>query len=164
MDDQLCAYAGGMAAIGENNNCGHQDLNACNGVGSGFPEPVMYTTAMRPKLMPFLNRRWKRGRTRVEPQFDQLVNEDKNYRTVLSTAAALGASVESARIGKIALWVAVGSMAVAAVTLIVTEHGGHSLLAMLADCVGQLFSWFVGLVEWSPKSDPAVHALLAACD
>lgn len=93
---------------------------------------------------------------RSEDQFDQLLDEDKSYRTVLSTTAALGASVESARIGKTALWVAGGSMAVAAVSLIMTEPGGHSMLAMLADCVGQLISWFVGLIEWSPRYHPAI--------
>ncbi len=52
-------------------------------------------------------------------QFKQLLEEDKNYRTVLSTAAALGSSVESAQMGRNALLVAGVSMVVALVTLLV---------------------------------------------
>lgn len=90
--------------------------------------------------------------TRSKEQFEQLLEEDQNYRTVLSTTAALGASTESAKIGRRALFVAACSMAVAGVTLILTEPGVNSIWAMLADSVSCLFSWFVGFIEWPQSS------------
>jgi hypothetical protein len=68
-------------------------------------------------------------------QFEQLLEEEKNYRTVLSTAAALGASTESARIGRRALFVAGCSMAVAVVTLIITQPGDASLWSVAFEWV-----------------------------
>ena len=66
-------------------------------------------------------------------QFEELLEEDKNYRVVLSTAAALGASTESARIGRRALFVACCSMAVAGVALLISEPGDASLWSMLVE-------------------------------
>ncbi|MBA6413979.1 hypothetical protein H2508_12735 [Parahaliea sp. F7430] len=66
-------------------------------------------------------------------QFRQLLEEDKNYRAVLATAAALGASAESARIGNRALVVAGCSMAVASVTLLISELGDASLWSMFTE-------------------------------
>lgn len=70
-------------------------------------------------------------------EFHRLLEEDENYRSVLSTAAALGASMESARIGYRALVVAGASMLVAGMTLLVTEPGGASLWSILIEWLRQ---------------------------
>lgn len=70
-------------------------------------------------------------------QFKQMLEEDKNYRTVLSTAAALGSTTESAQIGRKALLVAWCSMVVASLTLLVTQPSNASLLSTLMDWLRQ---------------------------
>ncbi|HJT90681.1 MAG TPA: hypothetical protein VJ777_01890, partial [Mycobacterium sp.] len=61
---------------------------------------------------------WAREDQRAE--LGRLCSMDRDYRDVLSTAASLGASAHASRSGRIALLVAVASLAVAAATLVVT--------------------------------------------
>lgn len=70
------------------------------------------------------------GRQR-DAGFGQLLKEAESYRTVLSTVAALGASVNTARTGRIALAVAIGSMIVAMFALLVTPTSDSSLWSTL---------------------------------
>lgn len=71
-----------------------------------------------------------------DADFQRLLDEDETYRTVLSTAASLGASADSARSGCLALVVAIGSMIVAAITLLVTQPGDASLWSKLVEWLG----------------------------
>lgn len=67
----------------------------------------------------------------VDSGFQELLEEDKSYRTVLSTAAALGASADAAKTGRLALLVAAGSSIVAIISLLITEPGDASLWSRL---------------------------------
>ncbi len=70
-------------------------------------------------------------RARQERDFARLVDSDRDLRDILSTVASLGASVDSFRLGRSALWVAVASLAVAIGTMLVAEVGPTSLLGWL---------------------------------
>lgn len=61
----------------------------------------------------------------------RLESADRDYRSILSTAASLGASADSYKLGRIALWVAISSLAVALVTLLFSELSGHSVLGLI---------------------------------
>lgn len=71
-----------------------------------------------------------------DAEFRRLLQEDETYRTVLSTAASLGASADAARTGRLALVVAVGSMIVATMTLLVTQPGDASLWSGFVEWLG----------------------------
>ncbi len=68
----------------------------------------------------------------------ELVEFDAEYREVLSTVASLGASLDSRRVQRVAIWVSAASLVVALVTLWATQNpppdlivGGCSFLGML---------------------------------
>jgi hypothetical protein len=67
-------------------------------------------------------------RNRQGEQFKTLIAADRDYREILSTVASLGASADAFRTGRVALWVALGSLGVALVTLLVTDVAGHTML------------------------------------
>jgi hypothetical protein len=68
-----------------------------------------------------------------------LAMADKDYRDILSTVASLGATVETSRIGRIAVWIAVASLAVSAVTLLVSGVERESPLVAIRDWLSSLF-------------------------
>ncbi|MBV1778694.1 hypothetical protein KRR55_06150 [Paeniglutamicibacter sp. ABSL32-1] len=70
-----------------------------------------------------------------EEQFRQLIEQDSDYRDVLSTVASLGASAEDTRLGRRALLVAGVSLVVSLVTLLVTGPGDDSLWSQLLEYV-----------------------------
>lgn len=55
-----------------------------------------------------------------EERFQHLLETDRNYRDILSTAASLGGSVDTYRMGRLALFVALASLIVAITTLFLT--------------------------------------------
>ncbi|GAA1778343.1 hypothetical protein GCM10009681_56610 [Luedemannella helvata] len=63
----------------------------------------------------------------VRSGFEELVADDAAYRDVLLTVATLGSSAESSRVGKIALWVALVSLAVAAITFLFADMGDNTI-------------------------------------
>ncbi|WP_323773608.1 hypothetical protein [Alcanivorax sp.] len=73
----------------------------------------------------------------LDSGFKELLEEDESYRTVLSTAAALGASADAAKTGTLALLVAAGSAIVAAISLLITEPGDASLWSRLTSTLEQ---------------------------
>ena len=83
-------------------------------------------------------------------QFKELLEEGENYRTVLSTAAALGSSTESAKIGRRALFVAGCSVLVAVATLLTTDLSNTSIWSAFVAWVQQRSSswwlYFSGLL------------------
>ncbi|WP_433530309.1 hypothetical protein ACQPYA_29750 [Micromonospora sp. CA-263727] len=66
-------------------------------------------------------------RKRQKEWFEELTAADRDYRDILSTVASLGASVDASKTGRRALWVAFVSLAVASVTVVVTDIGDSSL-------------------------------------
>lgn len=66
--------------------------------------------------------------------FDQLARADRDYRDILSTVASLGASVDTFRIGRWALFVAIASLVVALGTIVLADVGCDSI-------VHHLFGW-----------------------
>ncbi|MBF58281.1 MAG: hypothetical protein CME80_11265 [Halomonas sp.] len=72
-----------------------------------------------------------------EKGFQQLIEQDESYRTVLSTVAALGASADAAWTGRVALFVAAGSMIVATITLLITQTSDTSLLSSFIEWLGR---------------------------
>ncbi|MDG4796652.1 hypothetical protein [Micromonospora sp. WMMD1082] len=66
-------------------------------------------------------------RKRQKERFEELTAADRDYRDILSTVASLGASVNAAKTGRRALWVAFVSLVVASVTVVVTDIGDRSL-------------------------------------
>ncbi|WP_147457935.1 hypothetical protein [Micromonospora sp. BL1] len=82
------------------------------------------------------------GRERVEPiimnnelrerqqkWFDKLIEADRDYRDLLSTVAALGASADTYKISRVALWAAIASLAIAVVTLLLAEVKDQNVLS-----------------------------------
>lgn len=61
-------------------------------------------------------------KTHQERQFEQLLEMDQHYRSILSTAASLGASVDTYKTGRLALFIALASLLVAAVTMVLTAE------------------------------------------
>ena len=112
---------------------------------SWFDGEVLWEYNYRPSI---LRREAEEGRKLRKPddlhkilrksqaqQFRRLDELDRSYRDILSTVAALGSSVDAVRVGRIALWVALASLGVAAVTLVLTEIGNDSLLSMILDAL-----------------------------
>ncbi|MCP2236959.1 hypothetical protein LY41_002789 [Prauserella halophila] len=58
-------------------------------------------------------------------QLEQIVQADQSYRSILSTVASLGASIDTFKIGRIALLIAFASLLVAVVTLILTRESAE---------------------------------------
>ena len=65
--------------------------------------------------------------------FQELIEEDVTYRELMVTVASLGSSAEASLLGKRALFVALVTLSVAAVTLLVAEVGSDSILASVID-------------------------------
>jgi len=63
---------------------------------------------------------------------------DNDYRGILTAAASLTSSLQSIRIARAAIWVAMGSLGVATVTLLITDISMHSLFGIIANWVGLL--------------------------
>lgn len=73
----------------------------------------------------------------------ELVAFDADYREVLSSVASLGASLDSRRVQRVAVWVSLASLGVAMVTLWATADPRPDLVQWVAeaiDWVGALFS------------------------
>ena len=64
-------------------------------------------------------------------RFQRLHNMDGEYRSILSTVASLGASVDTFKVSRLAIWVAAASLVVAIVTLLLSNPGPESLLNSL---------------------------------
>ncbi len=63
---------------------------------------------------------------------------DNDYRGILTAAASLTSSIKSVGMARTAIWVAMGSLAVAAVTLLITDISKHSLFRIVAEWLGLL--------------------------
>jgi hypothetical protein len=77
----------------------------------------------------------ERLRERHDIRFARLLEADRNYRDILSTVASLGASVDAFKTGRWAVWVALGSLAVAVLALLITDQGNNNLLAAISTWV-----------------------------
>jgi hypothetical protein len=69
-----------------------------------------------------------------EEWFARLLESDRDYRDILSTVASLGASADSYKMGRLALWVAIASLTVAVAAVLVANLGENSLL-------GEIWRW-----------------------
>jgi hypothetical protein len=63
---------------------------------------------------------------------------DNDYRGILTAAASLTSSLQSIRLARAAIWVAISSLGVAAVTLLITDISKHSLFVIVAHWLGLL--------------------------
>jgi hypothetical protein len=63
---------------------------------------------------------------------------DNDYRGILTAAASLTSSLQSIRLAKAAIWVALSSLGVAAVTLLIADISKHSLFVIVAHWLGLL--------------------------
>jgi len=61
----------------------------------------------------------------------ELASADKDYREILSAVASLGASIDTFKVGRVALWVALLSLAVSMVALLLADVGKHTVLSHL---------------------------------
>jgi hypothetical protein len=68
-------------------------------------------------------------------EFSALVDEDSDYRDVLSTVAAIGSSADASRLGRLALVVSCASLVVALVTLLVADIGDLTLWSLALQSV-----------------------------
>ncbi|RLP99782.1 hypothetical protein EAD96_26845 [Micromonospora sp. BL1] len=68
-------------------------------------------------------------RERQQKWFDKLIEADRDYRDLLSTVAALGASADTYKISRVALWAAIASLAIAVVTLLLAEVKDQNVLS-----------------------------------
>jgi hypothetical protein len=66
-------------------------------------------------------------------RFSRLLKADREYREILSSVAALGASAAATKVSRRAFWVAAASLAVALVTVLVADFGEESVLRRLLD-------------------------------
>lgn len=75
----------------------------------------------------------KRMREQQSEHFEDLIDADRQYRDILSTAASLGVSLGASRTGRRALLVAAASLLVALVSVLGAEFGSGSVLRKLVD-------------------------------
>lgn len=69
---------------------------------------------------------------------ETLLSADNDYRSILTAAASLTSSLESLRVAKTAVWVAISSLGVAAATLLITNMSDDNLFGVLARWLGLL--------------------------
>jgi hypothetical protein len=79
-------------------------------------------------------------RTRQDGDLAELSQSDSTIRDILSTVASLGAARDAFKISRIALYVALASLVVAACTLLVTDIGSESVAAHIATWLQNLCS------------------------
>lgn len=80
-----------------------------------------------------LNERLLTDQTRM---LEALRAADNDYRGILTAAASLTASLRSIRMAQAAIWFAIISVGVAAVTLLITDISHHSLFTLIAEWLG----------------------------
>ncbi|GAA1264730.1 hypothetical protein [Saccharothrix xinjiangensis] len=97
-----------------------QSADAYAAQGGKVPEP----TSMNEEL-----------EQRQSEWFEDLIAADRDYREILSTVAALGASNDSLKISRVALWLAFVSLMIAMVTLLVAEVKPQNLLSFIVEWV-----------------------------
>ena len=73
--------------------------------------------------------------------FNTLLDSDRDYRDILSTVASLGASADSYKLGRLALWTAVASLTVALGAVLGADLGKDSLLGTLWQQFELWFGW-----------------------
>lgn len=78
---------------------------------------------------------------RHEKAFTQLLQADRDYRDILSTVASLGASADSFKLGRIALWVATISLLVAMAAVLLAELSGNSILGWVWAQISSWLGW-----------------------
>ncbi|QCB22278.1 hypothetical protein [Streptomyces sp. SS52] len=74
---------------------------------------------------------------RQKEQVAELAVEDKDYREILTAVASLGASIDTFKMGRIALWVALISLIVSLVALLLAEVQSDTVLS-------HLWKWIIG--------------------
>lgn len=84
--------------------------------GRKVPDPIDFNADLKERQM---------------KAFTRLVDADRDYRDILSTVASLGASADSFKLGRIALWVAIVSLVVAVATILFSEFSDASVLGWL---------------------------------
>jgi hypothetical protein len=82
----------------------------------------------------------KRVRKVQEEAFRRLVQEDRDYRDILSMVATLGASADASKVGRLALWVALASLVTATVASV--DFGPGTLLGGAIKSLVQFFEDF----------------------
>lgn len=70
----------------------------------------------------------KRIRKSQEAAFRRLIQEDHDYRDILSTVATLGASADAFRVGRLALWVSLASLLTSLATVTTVGLGPETLV------------------------------------
>ena len=58
---------------------------------------------------------------RQSEDFEELTSADKDYRDILSTVASLGASADTFRLSRVAIWISLASLVIACVTLTISD-------------------------------------------
>ncbi len=80
---------------------------------------------------------------------ETLAEVDRDYRGILTSAASLTSSMQSLRWGRLALWVALASLAVAATTFLLSEAPHHNKFHAIVQWLGATFqhvaAWVIGL-------------------
>ncbi|MFF3748640.1 hypothetical protein [Streptomyces kronopolitis] len=66
-----------------------------------------------------------------EREVTDLAIEDREYREILSGVASLGASIDTFKVGRVALWVALLSLAVSMVALLLADVGSDTVLSRI---------------------------------
>ncbi|MEU9323812.1 hypothetical protein AB0D91_08340 [Streptomyces canus] len=61
----------------------------------------------------------------------EIASEDREYREILSAVASLGASIDTFKVGRVALWVALLSLAVSMVALLLADVGSDTVVSHL---------------------------------
>ena len=67
----------------------------------------------------------------------ELASEDKEYREILSAVASLGASIDAFKVGRVALWVSLISLAVSMIALLLADVGSDTVLSHLAQLIAE---------------------------
>lgn len=102
------------------------------------PSPrTKFNDARRGYERPSIESMNERMETEHKERFDLLVEIDRDYRDILATVASLGASADSTRTGRLALWVALVSLGVTALTMLLSNIGDDSLLYRLLEALAK---------------------------
>ncbi|MFC4138305.1 MULTISPECIES: hypothetical protein [unclassified Microbacterium] len=126
-----------------------EDIKEYNGRGWRFNEPQFYM-----ERAPSLRQREIESGTQHSPPIDlnknerktqkklarELVAFDTDYREVLNTVASIGASLDSRRVQRVAVWISIASLGVALATLWATSPTARDLILMASDAISSWFS------------------------
>ncbi|GAA3423221.1 hypothetical protein GCM10018953_04040 [Streptosporangium nondiastaticum] len=126
-----------------------RDIDAFNARTWRYANDIRFNLSNPPWVIEKLERAGKKSAESIDlidmlqarhiKQARELAVVDKDYREVLSTVASLGASIDTIKVSRVAIWVSLASLLVALVTLLVADIKTSAPLFSLMKWIVSLF-------------------------